>query len=83
MLEIQDAVALESKNSPMHWTSQTFCASTKELIASGAVAIAGLIVVAVVLILVTWRCTKCLGKSSSKDLDAELDTIRAELGNGK
>ena len=84
LLEIEDAVALENAKIP--WTSQEFCATTEQLIAWGAAAIVGLILVAVALILVTWRCTKCLGKSSSMDGENSTGTpseIRAELGNGR
>ena len=79
MLEIEDAVALENTKIP--WTSQEFCATTEQLIAWGAAAIVGLILVAVALILVTWRCTKCL--AWRQDDEQTPSEIKAELENGK
>ena len=80
MLEVEDTIVLENAAAP--WTSQRFCATTAELIAAGSGAIAGLILVAVVLILVTWKCTKCLGTSGSNE-DQNSTRTASELGNGR
>ena len=81
LLEVEDAVAMEEVQSP--WTSQRFCATTPELIAAGSGAIAGLVLVAVVLVIVTWRCTKCLGRSGGNDdSTTELQADHGKNGNG-
>ena len=81
MLEVEDAVAMESSKTP--WTAQKRCATTMELIAIGAPIIAGLLLISVGLVLVTWRCTKCLASNKDDQNSTRTPSELAEMGNGK